>query len=178
MDPNVSEFHNINGNQFSYNMQSQTPLEHNNLIFRSYNTNPVNNVNSRSIGIVESMSSRNVHESVIKNYKNYENIQRYGSVQSEAPQISHSYSLHGTPNYDHMNTNGPSYSSVIKSTNYVTPTHYQNVEYQETRNIHCISNNMQKWDNSSNYFCKKLPDFSNINMEASNFSKCKIKLSN
>lgn len=177
MDPNVSRYHSNSGSQFHYVTQRQPPPENHAAFYRHYvaDTNIVDPFENRDVGNIN-MNSSNFHESVIKNYKNFDDRQSYNSAKRCVPEVSNTFDLPTNQNYGQIRanctnlSNGSLFSSVIQSTSQYA-THYQNAEYQERHNVQYIPNNMQTWDKSSNYFCKKLPDFSNVNMEVSPPSK-------
>lgn len=178
MDPNVTRFHNQNGTNFHYNsMQHKSPGTESNIIFyRPYasNANPVNpSDNSRNlICNTNSINFRNSNESVIKNYR------ELGARQNYVPEVSNTYSnlhTHTQQNYGHVGSNVSTFSSVIQSTSqYETNFKQPETQFQERNSIQypsSASSNLPKWEKNSNYFCKKLPDFSNFNVDAPNSSK-------
>lgn len=171
MDPNVSIYHN-RGSQFRYDLHSQTPSENHAAFIGHYisDSTIVDPFENRNIDHTVDTNSRNLQESVIKNYKHLENRPNRHTVQNGVPEVSNTYNLPMNQHYGQITANRPLFSSVIQSTNQYA-THYQNAEYQERNKIQYIPNNIQKWDKSSNYFCKKLPDFSNVNMEMPSSSK-------
>lgn len=179
MDPNVSRYEINCGGQFYYGTHRQLPPENHTLFFsRSYAADPnvVDEFENKTTATNSTMNSVNFHESVIKNYKTYENRQHLNPVKRCIPEQSNNIELQTKQNYDQRIPNCTNlsnvslFSSVIQSTSQYA-THYQNTEYQERHNTQYIQNNIQTWDKNPNYFCKRLPDFSNVNMALSTPSK-------
>lgn len=175
MDPNVSRYHINSGGQFHYGTQMQPPSPENTSFYRHYVAdsniaNPFENMTT--IGNIN-MNNNNFHQSVIKNYKSFDTSQdrqSYSTVKRCVPEVSNTFDPPPNQNYGQIRanctnlSNGSLFSSVIQSTSQYA-THYQNPEFQERQNVQYMPNNIQTWDKNSNYFCKKLPDFSSVNME-------------
>lgn len=176
MDPNVSRYQINSGGQFYCNTHRHHP-ENNAIVFRSYvaNANVVDNFENRPTNNNTNKNSINYHESVIKNYKNFGN-QQIHSVKRCIPENLNNINLQTKQNYDQRIPNCTNlsnvsiFSSVIQSTRQYS-THCHNANFQERYNAQYLPNNIQTWNKNPNYFCKKLPDFSTVNMESPLSSK-------
>ncbi|KAL5282526.1 hypothetical protein ACFFRR_005564 [Megaselia abdita] len=166
MDPNVSKYHNNSGNQYHYNIPRQLPPKNHASFYKHYisDSNIINSYEGGTISEIVNMNSSNLHETVIKNYKKIEDRRSYNSYKNYNTAVSNTYNMPTNQNYGEIRTNTTLLSSVIQSTNNFSG-NYQNTELQKDDNVQYMSTNPHEWRKNSNYFCKKLPDFSNLNME-------------